>query len=51
MCWVRFGPFGLAKFLTQIIELIYVISGGGSVMGTLFHSSVKNSFHAPQPTP
>ena len=31
--WVRFG---LAKFLTQITDSIYVIFGGGSVVGTLF---------------
>ena len=31
--WIRFG---LAKFLTQITDLIYVIIEGGSIVGTLF---------------
>ena len=33
MSWIRFG---LAKFLTQITDSIYVIIGGGSMVGTLF---------------
>ena len=33
MSWVSFG---LAKFLTQITNSIYVIIGGGSMVGTLF---------------